>query len=74
MVAGAAIRRESNAMQPLPPETLPAVPHVTFSVFNLAIPNIAVWLAVIAGFGAATWARLPRIFEPPERNETGDPR
>jgi hypothetical protein len=61
-------------MQPLPPETMPAVSHVTFSIFNLAIPNIAVWLAVITGFAVAAWTRLPRAFEPSEQHETGDPR
>jgi hypothetical protein len=53
---------------------MPAVAHVTFSVFNLAIPNIAVWLAVIAGFVVAAWARLPRAFEPAEQTQTGEPR
>ncbi len=53
---------------------MPAVPHVAFSVFNLATPNIAIWLAVITGFAVAAWTRLPRTFEPPEQNEAGDPR
>ncbi|HEX3000486.1 MAG TPA: hypothetical protein VHR86_09660 [Armatimonadota bacterium] len=51
-------------MATVPPELLPAVPHVTFSVFNLAIPNILAWGAVIVVFLAAAWARLPRYFEP----------
>ena len=51
-------------MEPLPPETLPAVPHVTFSVFNLAIPNLIAWGAVIAAFIIAAWACLPKLFEP----------
>jgi hypothetical protein len=51
-------------METLPTELLPAVPHLQFSIFNLAIPNIAVWVALLFGFAAAAWARLPRIFEP----------
>jgi hypothetical protein len=51
---------------PLPPEALPAVPHIVFSFFNLAIPNLIAWGAVIVLFVAASWARLPRFFEPPE--------
>jgi hypothetical protein len=50
----------------LPTELLPAVPHIAFSIFNLAIPNIAAWGALIFAFGAAAWLRLPRIFEPQE--------
>jgi hypothetical protein len=61
-------------MQPLPPEAMSAVPHVVFSVFDLAIPNIAVWLALIAGFGLAMWTRLPRVFEAAEASEEGEPR
>lgn len=48
----------------LPPEMLPAVPHVVFGVFNLAIPNIIVWLVAIGILFLAAWARLPRVFEP----------
>jgi hypothetical protein len=50
----------------LPTQLLPAVPHIEFSIFNLAIPNIAAWAALIFAFGAAAWLRLPRIFEPRE--------
>ena len=53
-------------MDVLPTQLLPAVPHIQFSVFNLAIPNIAAWGALIIAFGAAVWLRLPRIFEPQE--------
>jgi hypothetical protein len=52
-----------NGMEPLPPEALRAVPHVAFSVFNLAIPNIVVWGVLILGLVVAAWARLPKIFE-----------
>jgi hypothetical protein len=51
-------------MEQLPPQTLPAVPHITFWLFNLAIPNIIAVLTVIAVFIIAAWARLPKIFEP----------
>jgi hypothetical protein len=52
-------------VEPLPPELLPAVPHIVFGVFNLAIPNIVVWGVLILGFVLACWARLPKILEPP---------
>jgi hypothetical protein len=48
----------------LSPELLPTVPHVTFGIFNLAIPNIVAWLTVIVIFIAAMWARLPKFIEP----------
>ena len=51
-------------MEPLAPELMRTVPHVAFSVFNLAIPNIIVWAALISIFVVAAWARLPKIFEP----------
>ena len=47
---------------PLPPEALPAVPHIVFSFFNLAVPDLIA--LVVAGI----WARLPRFFEPPEES------
>ena len=49
-------------MDKLAPEMLPAVPHVTFWIFNLAIPNIIAWAAVIGVFFIAAWCRLPKIF------------
>jgi hypothetical protein len=49
-------------MNLLPPEMLSTVPHVTFSIFNLAIPNIIAWVIVIAVFFVAVWLRLPKIF------------
>jgi hypothetical protein len=51
---------------PLPPETLPAVPHIVFSFFNLAVPDLVAVVVVFVLFVAASWARLPRFFEPPE--------
>ena len=49
-------------MDRLPPEVLPVVPHVTFLIFNLAIPNIIAWFTLIIVFFVAAWLRLPRIF------------
>jgi hypothetical protein len=49
---------------PLPPELMPAVPHITFGIFNLAIPNLIMGFAMIGIFVVAAWARLPRFFEP----------
>jgi hypothetical protein len=49
-------------MDLLSPEILSTVPHVTFSIFNLAIPNIIAWAAVIVIFFVAVWLRLPKIF------------
>jgi hypothetical protein len=51
-------------MELLPSELLPAVPHIHFSIFNLAIPNIAAWAVLLSVFAVAVWTRLPRIFEP----------
>jgi hypothetical protein len=48
----------------LPPQTLPAVPSVSFSVFHLAIPNIVAWALVFAIVVLAAWLRLPKYFEP----------
>jgi hypothetical protein len=50
-------------VEPLPPELLRTVSHVTFWVFNLGIPNIIVWGVLILGFVLACWARLPKILE-----------
>ena len=49
-------------MDNLPPELLPTVPHVTFLIFNLTIPNIIAWATVIIIFFVAAWLRLPKIF------------
>jgi hypothetical protein len=51
-------------MEQLPPEALRAVPHIAFSIFNLAIPNIIAWATLIFIFVVAAWARLPKIFGP----------
>ena len=50
-------------MSDLTLETLPAVPHVVFGIFNLAIPNIIFWGLVIVLFAGAAVARLPRFIE-----------
>ena len=51
-------------VQLLPPQTLPAVPSVSFSVFHLAIPNIVAWALVVVIVLIAAWMRLPKCFEP----------
>jgi len=51
-------------LESLPPEALRVVPHIAFSIFNLAIPNIIVWAVLISIFVVAAWARLPKILEP----------
>jgi hypothetical protein len=48
----------------LPPELLPPVPHVSFGIFNLAVPDIAAWIIVVVIFIAAAWIRLPKFLEP----------
>jgi hypothetical protein len=50
-------------MEQLPPEVLPATPHIVFGIFNLAIPNIIAWITVIVIFFIAIWARLPKFFD-----------
>lgn len=58
---------------PLPPETLPTVPHVAFSIFNFAITNIIAWVLVFVVVLIAAWLRLPKIFEPePEPGQDGE--
>jgi hypothetical protein len=49
-------------MNPLPPETLPTVSYVSFSIFNMAVPNIIAVGVVILVFFIAAWSRLPKIF------------
>ena len=49
-------------MQPLPPETLPAVPFVSIWIFNIAIPNLIMVGLVIIIFIVAAWRRIPKIF------------
>jgi hypothetical protein len=48
----------------LPPELLSPVPHISFGIFNFAIPDIVAWITVIVIFVAAAWVRLPRFLEP----------
>lgn len=50
-------------MEQLPTQLLPAVPHITFGIFNLAIPNLIAWSIIIVIFFVAAWARLPKFFE-----------
>lgn len=51
-------------MDQLPTQLLPAVPHIIFGIFDLAIPNLIAWSIIIVLFFAAIWARLPSFFEP----------
>jgi hypothetical protein len=51
-------------MEQLPPQMLPGVPYLKFGIFDLAIPNIIAWLAVILIFFVGAWTRLPKFFEP----------
>jgi len=41
----------------------PAASRVIFSIFNLAWPDIAFWVAVIIVFALFTWARIPQVME-----------
>ncbi len=50
-------------MQNLTVENLPAVPHVVFGVFNLAVPDLLFWIAVIVVFFVGCWARMPKFME-----------
>jgi hypothetical protein len=54
-------------MHPLPPEMLPGVPNVFFTLFKvsftIAWPNLAAWVALIAVFVAGAGARIPRFIE-----------
>ena len=40
-----------------------AVPHIGFGWFNLALPNIVFWLAVIVLFAVFAKARIPLVME-----------
>jgi len=53
----------------LPTQLLPAVPHVVFGVFDLALPNIVAWGLVDITFLLAAWLRLPRFLESSEEDE-----
>jgi hypothetical protein len=50
-------------MSSLAIESLPAVPHVVFGIFNLSIPNIIFWAVVIISFFLGCWARIPSFME-----------
>ncbi|MEJ2290672.1 MAG: hypothetical protein P8Y13_03340 [Deinococcales bacterium] len=50
-------------MQSLPTQLLPAVPHVVFSVFDLALPNIVAWVLIDLALLFAAWFRLPAFLE-----------
>ena len=52
--------------QELPTQLLPAVPHITAGIFNIAVPNLIAWILVVVIFFAGAWVRLPRFFERPE--------
>ena len=42
---------------------IPALHHVSFGIFNLALSDIAFWVAVIIVFVLAAWARIPQVME-----------
>ena len=50
---------------PLPPEALPAVPHIVFSFFNLAVPDlIALGIDVIHPIQALARGMEPGVIPP----------
>lgn len=57
-------------MLSLPTQLLPAVPHLAFGVFDLALPNLVAWVVIDVAFFFAAWVRLPGFLEPAE--ETPD--
>ena len=59
-------------MHALTTETLPAVPHVVFGIFNLSIPNVIFWAVVIVGFAVAAWMRLPGFIEHSSKDRKGE--
>jgi hypothetical protein len=44
-------------------QTLPAVLHVRFLIFDWSIPNVIMGVVLIVVFFLAAWARLPRWIE-----------
>jgi hypothetical protein len=54
---------------PVAASSLPAVPHISFGIFNLAVPNIIAWVVVLLVFALAVGVRMPRLFEPAEPPE-----
>jgi hypothetical protein len=57
--------------QQLPTQLLQAVPHVTFSIFNFAIPTIIAFAVVVVVFLVGAWARIPRFVAGPHDVEEG---
>jgi hypothetical protein len=57
--------------QQLPVQMLQAVPHVTFSIFNFAIPTIIAFAVLIFLFLAGAWARIPRFIAGPHEVQEG---
>ena len=64
----------SNQLNELTTQTLPAVPHVIFGIFNLAIPNIIFWVIVIVVFAVSAWLRLPGFIEHSSKDKEKDPK
>jgi hypothetical protein len=61
--------------QELPAQLLPAVHHLTFSIFNVGIPNLIMWGVVVVLFFVGGWLRLFRLFEGPRGDQlSGEPR
>ena len=58
-------------MHSLPTQLLPAVPHVTFGIFDLALPNLVAWALIDMALLVAAWGRLPRFLEPTDETEGG---
>jgi len=50
-------------MQALPTQLLPSVPHIAFSVFDLALPNIVAWVLIDGALLIAAWVRIPAFLE-----------
>jgi hypothetical protein len=61
-------------MNEIATQTLPAVPHVVFGIFNLAIPNIIFWAVVVVVFAASAWLRIPGFIEHSSKDEKGEPK
>lgn len=58
-------------MASLPTQLLPAVPHVSFGVFDLALPNLVAWALVDVALLVAAWGRLPGFLEASEDDDAG---
>lgn len=44
-------------------QTLPAVIHLKFLIFDWSLPNVIMGVILIAVFFVAAWARLPKWIE-----------